>query len=188
MICDEWLHDFQAFYDWAMSNGYADDLTIDRTDNDGNYEPGNCRWATQIEQQHNKSTNILITYDGKTQDIKQWSEELGICYNTLFFRITNGWPVEKAFTEPVDTSTRNRYPELITKPGENRDLMVKEHHRRESGTPSLDQRLADRKKELQDKAAVIHKVINENPGISVRKISEMTGIPKSTVQRLKALY
>ena len=53
-ICDEWLNDFQAFYDWAMANGYKDDLTIDRIDVNGNYEPSNCRWITISEQQKNK--------------------------------------------------------------------------------------------------------------------------------------
>lgn len=53
-VCDEWLNDFTVFYDWALSNGYADDLSIDRIDVNGNYEPSNCRWATMQEQQNNK--------------------------------------------------------------------------------------------------------------------------------------
>lgn len=53
-ICDEWLHDFQAFHDWAIANGYADNLTIDRIDVNGNYCPGSCRWATMEEQNQNK--------------------------------------------------------------------------------------------------------------------------------------
>ena len=54
VVCDEWLHDFQAFYDWAIANGYKDDLSIDRIDPNKNYSPDNCRWATMAEQNKNK--------------------------------------------------------------------------------------------------------------------------------------
>lgn len=53
-VCDEWLNDFQAFYDWAMANGYSDELTLDRKDNDKGYEPSNCKWATYKEQRINQ--------------------------------------------------------------------------------------------------------------------------------------
>ena len=58
-VCDEWKDDFKAFYDWSMSHGYSDDLTIDRIDNDGNYSPDNCRWVTRSEQNKNKRKKVV---------------------------------------------------------------------------------------------------------------------------------
>ena len=185
-ICDEWRNNPQAFVDWSMNNGYADNLSIDRINNDGDYEPGNCRWTTNKVQQNNKSTNILITYNGKTQDIKQWSEELGICYVTLFYRIKSGWPVEKAFTEPVDMMVRNTYPEVICGPGEKRNLKVKEYKRRQAGIRTWEQKIADDKAKVQAKADAIHEILRDNPNMSVRQVAKLTGVPKSTVQRLKS--
>lgn len=99
VMCDEWLADFQTFYDWAMMNGYRDDLTIERKDVSGNYEPSNCCWATMSEQSNNKRCNIVITFNGKTQNLKQWADELGVSYTKLYQRIcVRGWSVEKAFT------------------------------------------------------------------------------------------
>lgn len=82
-ICDQWLNDFMAFYNWSMANGYQDDLTIDRIDNDKGYSPDNCRWVTMLEQAQNTSKNVNITYKGKTQTISAWSRETGIPPNTI---------------------------------------------------------------------------------------------------------
>lgn len=98
-VCSEWNDNFKSFYDWSMSHGYSDDLTIDRINVNGNYEPSNCRWATQKEQQNNRRNSIVISYNGKERTLSEWSEELGIDYHKLLMRIKRGWSAEKAFSE-----------------------------------------------------------------------------------------
>ena len=101
-VCEEW-QSFELFYKWAMANGYQDNLTIDRIDNNGNYEPNNCRWSTQKEQQNNRSTNKLITFDGETLNLTQWSEKTGISYRKLVDRLGKlNWSVERAFYDRRD--------------------------------------------------------------------------------------
>jgi hypothetical protein len=97
-VCDEWLHNFQVFYDWALSNGYADNLSIDRIDNEGNYEPTNCRWATYRQQANNTRTNRFIIHNGETNTIAEWSRKTDINYSTLRNRIVrNRCPTNKLF-------------------------------------------------------------------------------------------
>lgn len=96
-LCEEWLNDFLSFYNWSMANGYADNLTIDRIDNDKGYSPENCRWATEKEQHNNTSQNHLITMNGKTQNVTQWCEELGVNRAYVYRRLKKGWSPEKAF-------------------------------------------------------------------------------------------
>lgn len=79
-ICDEWLNDSKKFYDWANNNGYNDNLSIDRIDVKGNYEPLNCRWVTQVEQQNNKRNNHFIEFNGKRKTIAQWARYYGITW------------------------------------------------------------------------------------------------------------
>lgn len=99
-VCSEWLESYSNFYEWAINNGYSDNLTLDRIDTNGNYEPNNCRWATQKEQQNNKRTNTNITYNGETHNLKQWAEIKGINYKALWKRLHDGWSVERALTTP----------------------------------------------------------------------------------------
>lgn len=92
-ICDEWLdkeNGFLNFYNWAINNGYEDSLTIDRKNNDGNYEPNNCRWVNDKTQSNNRRSNNLITIDGITKNITQWAEEYDLCYSTIKSRIVRG--------------------------------------------------------------------------------------------------
>lgn len=100
-VCDEWSNDFLSFYSWAMSHGYADNLSIDRIDVNGNYEPDNCHWATAREQANNTTRNHYIAYNGKSQSMSMWASEIGIPYSTLRARIRSGWAIENALTEPV---------------------------------------------------------------------------------------
>ena len=101
-ICNEWYtpgswEGWRTFKDWALANGYADDLTIDRIDVNKGYSPDNCRWVTQKEQGNNTRRNRYITYKGKTQTLAQWCEELHLNYNRISARINMlHWPVEKA--------------------------------------------------------------------------------------------
>ena len=97
-VCEEW-HDFAVFQKWALENGYKDNLSIDRIDNNKGYYPENCRWADNIIQANNKRNNRWLTYNNKTQTIAQWARELGMNYNTLGQRIRMGWSVEKAFNK-----------------------------------------------------------------------------------------
>ena len=99
-VCDEWK-EFVPFRDWANGNGYADSLTIDRKDHNGNYCPENCRWSTMKEQQNNKRNNHLVTLNGVSHTITEWSEILGIKKTTIKERLKCGWTDEQALTTPV---------------------------------------------------------------------------------------
>ena len=96
-ICDEW-HDWRVFRDWAFANGYRDDLTIDRIDSDGNYEPSNCRWTTPQIQANNTSRNKMLPYKGRTQSLADWCRELNLDYDRTKARLNDcGYTVEQAF-------------------------------------------------------------------------------------------
>lgn len=99
-ICDEWK-DFSVFRDWALTNGYADNLTLDRIDFNGDYCPDNCRWLTMKEQSNNRSTNHRITYKGMTKTISQWADYFGLSYGAMSARVYNGWSMERIeYTPP----------------------------------------------------------------------------------------
>lgn len=101
-ICDEWLSDINAFRKWSIENGYKDGLSIDRIDNNGDYSPNNCRWVEPTEQSNNTSRTVMIEYNGKTQTLTQWANELNIPKSTLHNRLrVHGWSVERALTQPV---------------------------------------------------------------------------------------
>lgn len=98
-VCDAW-NEFTVFRDWAVSNGYSDELTIDRINSNGNYEPANCRWATRTEQNNNKRNTPWITVHGQTMSLASAARRFGINHGTLVGRLGRGWPPEQA-VEPV---------------------------------------------------------------------------------------
>ena len=77
-VCDEWRHDFAAFYKWASENGYTDTLTIERIDNNGNYSPDNCKWVTLSDQANNRRNTLYLEHEGQTKSLKDWSEQFGV--------------------------------------------------------------------------------------------------------------
>ena len=95
-VCDEWKNDFLSFYNWAMANGYQDDLQIDRIENDGNYEPGNCKWSTRKEQANNRRDSRHLTYKNQTKTLSQWAEIFGFDNRIVWLRLKRGWSIEKA--------------------------------------------------------------------------------------------
>lgn len=103
-VCDEWLHDFQAFYDWSVVNGYDDNLTIDRIDNNKGYSPNNCRWATVDEQANNKRTTINITIGNITKSLKQWCRDLNLNYSMIYGRYRRGIDIKSFFMEVLNES------------------------------------------------------------------------------------
>lgn len=101
-VCDEWINSFEAFMDWSLKNGYQDNLTLDRINNDESYKPSNCRWSDAITQQNNTSKNRGLSYNGRTQTMAEWATELEIDYSTLQTRIRRGWTVKRA----LETKTK----------------------------------------------------------------------------------
>jgi len=110
-ICNKWLNSnngFINFYNWVLENGYKDYLTIDRIDNNGNYEPNNCRWATHLEQQKNQDKTIKITINDEEKTMHEWSEISGIKHSIIYWRYKNNWPVEKLFENPRELYRANK--------------------------------------------------------------------------------
>lgn len=123
-VCPEWAKSYTAFAQWAKANGYTDELTIDRIDVNGDYEPSNCRFIPFAAQSRNRRSNHLISYKGRTMCLAEWARELGLNQGTLETRLNRyHWDVEHAFTEPAGEPGRrgkqrpfdlyNKYPELI---------------------------------------------------------------------------
>ena len=99
-ICNEWLNDYDVFCEWALAHGYDDSLSIDRIDNNGDYEPSNCRWADDYTQRRNQSRNRYITINGEKKTTSEWCDIYGINMHTFYGRIREGWDEMTALVTP----------------------------------------------------------------------------------------
>jgi len=103
-VCESWRKDFRAFIR-DVGPRPSPRHSLDRLDTDGNYEPGNVRWATPIEQARNKRNNRVITIGGTRRTLAEWSEVSGIRYTTIRERLRRGWSASRAVTEPTKPSS-----------------------------------------------------------------------------------
>jgi hypothetical protein len=100
-VCDEWINSFESFHDWSINNGYKDDLTIDRIENNLDYEPSNCRWITMKEQANNTRKNLHFTYNGETHTLPEWCEIKNVSYDKVYQRIHKlKWDFDRAINTP----------------------------------------------------------------------------------------
>lgn len=98
---------FETFVDWAINNGYADDLTIDRINNNGNYSPENCRWVNAKVQANNRRTNDRITFNGETHTLSEWAEIYGLKPDSLYKRLClYGYSFSEAISMPCEKRER----------------------------------------------------------------------------------
>lgn len=101
-VCEEWDVSYESFKNWALVNGYSDELTIDRINNDGNYEPSNCRWVTPKEQSLNRSNNHMVEIEGEEKPLDEWSRIFKRNPKTVRDRLKRGWSYKRALTTPTD--------------------------------------------------------------------------------------
>lgn len=109
-VCERWQGESGAQNFIADMGIPEPGLSIDRINNNGNYEPGNCRWATTIQQARNNRRNVVLTHNGETMTMAAWSEKTGICQRTIRARLLEyGWPVGRVLTEPVNEKCRTSF-------------------------------------------------------------------------------
>lgn len=111
-VCEKWndSHGFADFYEWSIKNGYKEGLTIDRIDNDRDYEPSNCRWVTRLVQANNTRRNVYAEYKGETKTLSSWGKELGINIKLLCYHYKKGKSIEEIITFYEKKRTKHEIP------------------------------------------------------------------------------
>lgn len=107
-VCKEWKESFEPFMEWAFANGYEEGLSIERKDVNGNYEPSNCIWITKEEQYRNKTSNVLVEYQGESICIKELSEKTGLNDKMLYARYSRGDRGERLWRKPRQVKSTPR--------------------------------------------------------------------------------
>lgn len=109
-VCDEWKNNITVFYNWAMVNGWCKGLEMDRKENNGNYEPDNCRFITPAQNSRNRRSNVVVTYNNKTMVLKDWATELEIKYKLLHKHIKyKGF----SFQDAINRQLKNKLCQAI---------------------------------------------------------------------------
>lgn len=113
-VCDLWMSDFIFFYEWALSAGYKSNLSLDRIDSNGNYEPSNCRWIPFSQQWRNKTNAVFITVNDEEILLKDFCDKNGLKYRTMYNRVVMlKWSLTDAINKPLNVP--NKPPKKISK-------------------------------------------------------------------------
>jgi len=107
-ICKEWKNTFAVFKKWAEKTGYREPLTIERINNDKGYSPENCKWIPKKDQSLNRNSRRELEYNGVKKSVKEWAEEYGMKYDTLWMRLKRGWEIGKSISYPVNKNKGKR--------------------------------------------------------------------------------
>ena len=113
-VCEEWINSSDNFIEWALSNGYKNDLTLDRIDVDGDYKPSNCKWSNLKEQANNKRSNVFINIDGDIKTVAQWSDCTGISRN-IIYKWVNRYGEEYAVSQILNFIENGEYTKITKK-------------------------------------------------------------------------
>lgn len=107
-VCDEWISSYENFRNWSLQNGYKEDLTIDRIDTNGNYEPNNCRWTNMAQQNDNKRVTYRFELDGNQYTITELSKKFNLKRSVIYYRLFRlGWNLNDAITKPVKLTNQH---------------------------------------------------------------------------------
>lgn len=198
-VCQEWL-DFQAFYSFWGDPPF-EGASIGRIDNDGNYEPSNCEWQTQEQQNNNTRRSRLINWNGKTQSIRDWAFQYNIGARRLSERLGRGWDMERAVTTPCPKGFQRELDERRAdnsklwqvnghlyrarsrwRRGHKLSLPIQDLLAVEGVEQTRDKQLKKTKQKIRIDDETCRLIIQyHEAGASIRKISGFLQIPKSTV-------